>query len=212
MKAFLAVCLVMASIPAMGAEYKLSPGTWQGVQAVSIVVAADGSQAVTAFGPITVTGGGGIIPPVVPPSPSGTITEATKAALATVPAYAERDQHRKAIAFGLNFLSQATANTDPAKARATVRQFSDAAVGASAQKWTTFWLTLDAKLDTLALTPASYTAAMKEIATALTADLPASDDGPKEHYGVESYGLDKEFLKQLIALLLPLILQLLGLG
>lgn len=193
------------------AEIRLAPGTWHGTQSVVVVVAADGSQTVTGSA-ITITGGGGIVPPVVvPPGPATTITESVKAALATVPAYTDRDQHRRAIAFGANFLSQATANTPVAAARATVRQFADAAVGADSGRWVQFWLTLNAHLDSLPLTPTTYTAALKEIAVALTSDLPPQSDAPATAYGTDSFGLNVELLKWLMEILLPLLLKLLGL-
>jgi hypothetical protein len=147
--------------------------------------------------------------PVVPPGPSVSLTETVKQATAAIPTYADKDTHRRSMAFGMSFIAQATANSPVPEARNTVKQFCNAAVAGDAPKWAAWWAAVDAKLDTMALTPATYTAALGEMAAALTADLPAAD-AKDAQYG-QTYGLDTEFIKQLIMLLLPLILKLLGL-
>lgn len=207
----LASCLVFA------AETKLAPGTWRGTAVVTILVDAAGNQTVTVDPamPLTITGGGGVVPvppgPVVP-IPPGTLTEAVKAATAAVPAYADKATHQRSMAFGMTFLAKATGNTPVANARATVRQFCDAAVGADAPKWAAWWGAIDAKLNAANLTPATYTAALQEIASALTVDLPATANAEKDSQGNQSFGLDPELIKFLLTVLLPLLLKLLGLG
>lgn len=71
------VVLLLCVTSALGADFRLAPGTWQGTGVVTVVVAVDGSQTITVTGPITITGGGGPVPPT-PPSPS-TLTVRAKA-------------------------------------------------------------------------------------------------------------------------------------
>jgi tRNA A37 threonylcarbamoyladenosine synthetase subunit TsaC/SUA5/YrdC len=70
-------------------------------------------------------------------------------------------------------------------------------------------LVVDARLDSMGLTPASYQAALRELAAAITAGLPVQSEPTETTYGVDAYGLDREWLRRLIEQLLPLILQLL---
>jgi len=200
--------------PLFPAETKLAPGTWRGTAIVTIVVDAAGNQTVTVdpSAPLTITSGGGVVPPgpVVPPSP-GTLAEAVKTATAAVPEYADKANHRRAMAFGMTFLAQATSNAPVADSRATVRKFCDAAAGADAAKWSSWWATVDAKLSSLNLTPATYTAALHEMSTALTADLPATANAAKDSSGNPTFGLSPELIRILLEILLPLLLKLLGL-
>lgn len=212
------VAMAYLALTANAAETKLAPGTWRGTAVVTIVVDAAGNQVVTVdpAAPLTITGGGGVVPGPTPtpsptPSPYTSLTEAVKAATAAVPEYADKANHRRAMAFGMTFLAQATANAPVADSRATVRQFCDAATGADAAKWSAWWATVDAKLNALNPTPATYTAALSDIAASLTADLPATTAKATYSAG-PTYGLNQEIIDLLMKYLLPLLLKLLGLA
>lgn len=218
MKRFiLPVVLFSVAITASAAEIKLAPGTWTGTARVILVVDAAGNQTVTLdpTGTVTITGGGGVVPPpvvvppVVPPVVVGTLAEVVKAATAAVPEYEGKVMDRRSMAWGMGFTQGVIATVPVDAGRKLVREFCDSAVGdGDMPRWTAWWAAVDAKLNTMNLTPQSYSAAVGEIVTALTADLPATNFAPLTDSGHETYGLSAEFIELLKKILIPLLMRL----
>lgn len=153
-----------------------------------------------------------VIPPVTPPvvPPIGDIATVAKGALATVGAYEARDNDRRTLAFTLNFLASSVAKaTNVTGARAIVRQGADMAVGANKSQWDNWWRQVDAKLDTMSLTSATYSTALSDISSALVADLPASDEKLPELKGEKTFGLNIQQIFELLLKLWPIIKMLL---
>lgn len=163
-------------------------------------------------GPIVVPPGPVIPPgPVVPPAPdSRNLTSVVRTATAAVPAYEKKVEHCRTVAFVLGYLSPSVARVpNVADSRRVIRQAFDAAVGSDSAKWNTFWVTVDAKLDSMALTPATFSTALGDLAAGVSADLPASaEDNYADVVGRDTYGLDIDKIKEIMTWLLPLILQL----
>jgi hypothetical protein len=198
----------------IAAEIKVGDGTWRAyVSGTATIV----NGQVTSFSldpnsPITITGGGGVVPPgpVVPPVvPGATLTDVVKAATAAIPEYPDKANDRRAMAFGMNFLKAIIANVPVETARKNVKEFSDQAVGeADSPKWATWWATVDAKLNTMGLTPETYSVAIGDITTALTADLPPTGAAPQTERGDETFGLSPELIEMLMKILLPFLMDL----
>lgn len=148
-------------------------------------------------------------PGPITPTPDGSLLSVVQQATASVANYPDKDNHAKAMAFGISFLSQGTAQAkSTSEARAIVKQFCDSVVGNQAPLWQNWWSAVNAKLDSMNLTPAQYTSELKVITEGLTGGIASGE----ESFGVDSYGLDPEFLKFLMTVLLPLLLKLLGVG
>ena len=208
-------------------------------QTEGLLIKAPGASSITAkripiqsIGTVIVTPGPVTPDPVVPVV--GTLAETVAAALATVPTYANRDNHRGGIAFVMQFLSQGAANKPVIESMAIVRQGCNSVTGADSAKWSTFWSMLDAKTRTM--TPSGYGAALPIIAETLTSDLASSGEdfkyaeGPIDiegafagefsvasinglmaNSGANRYAgfLPEGFLAELMKILLPLLLKML---
>lgn len=145
----------------------------------------------------------GPVPPVTPPIPNpSSLTDTVRVATATVPEYPSKPVHRRAMATSMTFLAPFLGAVPLDQARATVKAACDGACGADSQKWSTWWATVDAKLNGMALAPQGYQAALAEMAGALTNDLPAASAND------ENRGLPPEVWQMLLKILLQLLEQL----
>ena len=230
MKRLTTLLLLFVAATAIAADKIVIPLS----QTEGLLINAPGASSITAeripiqsIGTVVVTPG-----PVVPVV--GTLTETITTALATVPTYTNRDNHRGGIAFVMQFLSQGAANKPVIESMAIVRQGCNSVTGADSAKWSTFWSMLDAKTRTM--TPSSYGAALPIIAETLTGDLASSGEdfkyteGPIDiegafagefsvasinglmaNSGANRYAgfLPEGFLAELMKILLPLLLKML---
>lgn len=144
--------------------------------------------------------------PIPTPNPTDSLKDVVKKNLPVNDT--QLDLHRRSMAFGIEFLKQAVLNTDVSKARLAIREFCDSAVKPDELKWVNWWKAVDAKLDSMNLTPQTYQTALNVIASALVEDL--SDTTAVDSYGDKTLGLPPEIRTMLMEFLVKFLMRILG--
>lgn len=200
------ILLLLLTGTVQAQEIKFAPNL-SGQAVVSFVIDASGviqidrSASVTVISLSNIQNPGPNPGPVVNPPVVNTLGKLVKTSVNAIPEYANKDQHRRAIAFLFKTSVDMLPNSDINSAVVVtgLKETANQAFSADANKWSGFWDVVSANTSNMTIT--QFKVASADIISATASDLAGVDD--------PNMGLGGPFLEMLLQLLLPLLQKLL---